>query len=459
MKKQALEIINTLKNNGYQAFYAGGAVRDMVLGMTPTDYDVATDAKPEIVETLFEETLSVGRAFGVIVVIIDGIQTEVATFRQDSKESSDGRHPDSVTFSSMEEDAKRRDLTINGMFYDPIKEELIDCVKGHEDIHDKIIRLIGDPEARIAEDKLRMLRVVRFSAKLGFSVDSATMRTVKTHSSEILQVSAERITEELQKILRTGKYRQGFDLLFETGLIDHILPEVRAMKGCEQPPEFHSEGDVYVHTLLALENLPDNASDELRMATLLHDVGKPATQTFEDRIRFSGHDLRGKDMAREIMARMRVSKDFSDRVLALVGNHMKFMAVKEMRTSRLKRFMSLPFFDEHMALHKADCLSSHRNLENYDFVAEKLKTYEPEEIRPVKVITGKDLLKMGFKAGPLFKQILTDVEDRQLEGLVSDREQALKYVAETYECFEGPPGLNHSGVATLCRISPTELPL
>ena len=292
MQTQALEIVKRLRDHGYQAVYAGGCVRDMILGLTPADYDVATDALPEIVESLFEKTLPVGKNFGVIIVIIDDVQVEVATFRTDSA-TSDGRRPDSVVFSSMEEDAKRRDLTINGMFYDPIKEELIDCVKGHEDIHDKIIRLIGDPEARIAEDKLRMLRVVRFAAKLGFSVDSATMRTVKAHSSEIKQVSAERITEELQKILRTGNYRKAVDLLFETGLIDHILPEITAMKGCEQPVDYHPEGDVLEHTILALESLPIDASDELRMGVLLHDVGKPPTQTFEDRIRFSGHDPTG----------------------------------------------------------------------------------------------------------------------------------------------------------------------
>jgi poly(A) polymerase len=426
MQTQALEIVKRLRDHGYQAVYAGGSVRDMILGLIPKDYDIATNARPEIVESLFEKTLPVGKNFGVIIVIIDDVQTEVATFRVDH--GTDGRRPDSVTFSSMEEDAHRRDFTINGMFFDPIQEKIIDCVKGHEDIQNKIIRFIGNPDARIVEDKLRMLRAVRFSVKLGFSIEPETLEALKRHSSEIKQVSAERITEELQKILRTGNYRKAMDLLFETGLIDHILPEIAAMKGCEQPVDYHPEGDVLNHTILALESLPADASDELRMGVLFHDVGKPPTQTFEDRIRFSGHELRGKDMTREIMARMRVSNEFADRVIALVGNHMKFMFVKEMRTSRLKRFMAEPHFDEHMALHRADCSSSHKDLGNYDFMLEKLKTYEPEEIRPPRILTGHDLISMGFLPGILFKKILGDVEDQQLEGTIKAREDALSYV-------------------------------
>jgi poly(A) polymerase len=431
MEDQALRIVKVLQEHGYEALYAGGHVRDMILGMQSADIDVATNAGPDVVEMLFEKTLPVGKAFGVIVVIIDDIQTEVATFRSDGQ-YSDGRRPDAVVFSSKEEDAKRRDLTINGMFYDPIKKIFLDFVGGQEDLKNRIIRLIGDPEARIAEDKLRMLRVIRFAARLDFTIDPGTLEAVKRHSAEILQVSSERIADELLKILRTGNYSKALNLLFDTELIKHILPEVYVMRGCEQPKDYHPEGDVLIHTIKALDNLPADASDELRMGTLLHDVGKPVTQTFEDRIRFNRHELKGKDVSREILKRLRFSNEFSTRVIDLVGNHMKFMFVKDMRTSRLKRFISMPHFEEHMALHRADCLSSHENVGNYDFVKEKLNTYEPAEIRPVRIVTGKDLLEMGFKAGPLFKQILTDVEDRQLEGLVSDREQALKYVAETY---------------------------
>jgi poly(A) polymerase len=428
MKAHAIEIIKTLQKNGYEAVIAGGAVRDMLLNIEPQDYDIATNAAPSIVESLFDKSLPIGKAFGVIIVVMDNVQIEVATFRQDSKESIDGRHPDSINFSSMEEDAKRRDFTINGMFYDPLTGSLIDYVKGYEDIHNRLIKFIGDPESRIAEDKLRMIRALRFSAKLEFTIDPDTFEAVKKHASEISQISAERIADEIQKILRIKHPRLAFSLLFETGLIDHILPEVRAMEGCEQPVDYHPEGDVLAHTLLALDYLPENASDELRMGVLLHDVGKPVTQTFEDRIRFNGHDLAGKDVAREILKRLKFSNEFSERVVELIGNHMKFMHVDNMRTSRLKRFLALPHFEEHMALHQVDCLSSHRNLENYDFVAEKLKTYEPEEIRPTRIITGKDLMDMGFKQGPVFRVILTDVEDQQLEGAISSREEALEYV-------------------------------
>jgi len=427
MKQQAINIVKKLRDHGYQAVIAGGAVRDMILGIPPSDYDIATDAKPEAIEQLFDKTLSVGKAFGVIVVIMDGYEIEVATFRKDSQES-DGRRPYSVQFSSMDEDAWRRDLTINGMFYDPLSDRIIDFVGGQEDLKSHLVRFIGSPEDRIAEDKLRMLRAVRFSARFEFAVDPATFEAVKKHASEISQISAERIADELQKILRVKHPRLAFSLLFETGLIDHILPEVRAMEGCEQPVDYHPEGSVLCHTLLALDYLPENASDELRMGVLLHDVGKPVTQTFEDRIRFNGHDLTGKDVAREILKRLKFSNEFSERVLELIGNHMKFMHVDNMRTSRLKRFLALPHFEEHMALHRADCLSSHRNLENYDFVAEKLKTYEPEEIRPTRIITGKDLMDMGFKQGPVFRVILTDVEDQQLEGAIKSREEALEYV-------------------------------
>jgi poly(A) polymerase len=432
MVDQALAVVRTLQEHGYEALYAGGYVRDMVLGLESHDVDVATSAGPNAVEKLFEKTLAVGKSFGVIVVVMDEVEIEVATFRNDGN-YSDGRRPDSVVFSSKEEDAKRRDLTINGMFYDPIKREILDYVGGQEDLKRRVIRLIGDPEARIAEDKLRMLRVVRFATRLDFTIAPDTLEAVKRHSAEITQISAERVADELQKILRAGNYQKSLNLLFDIEIIKHILPEIFVMRGCEQPVDYHPEGDVLVHTIKALENIPTDASDELRMGTLLHDVGKPAVQTIEDRIRFNRHELKGKDIAREILKRLKFSNEFIDRVLSLVENHMKFMAVKDMRTSRLKRFIALPHFEEHMALHRADCLSSHENLDNYEFVREKMNTYEPEEIRPVRIITGTDLLGMGYKAGPLFKQILTDVEDRQLEGIITDRDGALKYVSETYQ--------------------------
>ena len=431
MKDQALKIVKRLRDKGYEALYAGGAVRDMLLQKESADIDIVTNARPDVVEQLFKKTLAVGKNFGVIVVVMDGEEIEVATFRQDST-GSDGRRPDSVTFCSMEDDAHRRDITINGMFYDPIEDKIFDCVGGIEDLHAGIIRFIGNPDDRIIEDKLRMLRCVRFSARLNFKIDPETLAAIKRHAPEINQVSVERIADEFLKILRTGNYRIALNLLFETGLIDYVMPELRALEKCEQPLDYHPENFVLEHVIKALEALPDSASDELRMGVLLHDIGKPATQTFEDRIRFNGHDLKGKDISREILTRMRFSNEFIERVLSLVENHMKFMHVFDMRTSRLKRFLALPHFEEHLALHRVDCLASHGGLEGYDFCVEKLKTFEPEEIHPPKIVTGKHLIDMGFKPGPKFREILTDIEDKQLEGSLTGQEKALEYIRTNY---------------------------
>ena len=434
MRDQALKIVQVLQDRGHQAVFAGGCVRDRVLKLEPQDYDIATSATPDQVEALFEHTVAVGKAFGVIVVIMDGFEIEVATFRSDST-TSDGRRPDSVTFTSIEEDARRRDLTINGMFFDPVRHNLLDFIGGMKDLQEGFIRLIGVPEARIVEDKLRMLRVVRFAARFKFKVVPSTLDAVRNMAPEILKVSAERIGDELTKILRTGNYRIAFDLLFETDLMHYILPEIEAMKGIEQPVDYHPEGDVLEHTIMALESLPADASDELRMGVMLHDVGKPSTQTFEDRIRFSQHELRGKDVGRELLRRLKFSNEFTEHVTDLIGNHMKFMHVQEMRISKLKRFMAMPKFEEHLAVHRADCMSSHKHLLNYEYVKEKFENYEPEEIKitpDTRILTGNDLLALGFKSGPLFRTILTDVEDQQLEGTISDRDQALKYVSEKY---------------------------
>lgn len=437
--ERAFLVAKKLQDAGYQAVFAGGCVRDNLLGRFPQDYDIATDAKPDVIESLFEKTLAVGKSFGVIVVLIDEDEIEVATFRADG-ESSDGRHPDTVTFCGMEEDAKRRDLTINGIFFDPVATKTYDFVQGKADLENKVIRLIGNPEDRIKEDKLRMLRVIRFTARFDFKVDPATLEAVTKHASEITSVSAERILDELLKILRARNFRTSIDLLFETNLIEYILPEVKAMKGCEQPADYHPEGDVLTHTILALEALPEDASDELLMGTLLHDVGKPPTQVFApDRIRFNEHDIRGADITREIMKRLKCSNEFSDHVISLVKSHMKFMHVKDMRTSTLRRFFSTPRFEEHMLLHRSDCLSSHKNTGNLDFLAEKMKVYEPLDPSPAKLslpprlFTGKDLLALGFKQGPIFKTILVDVEDLQLEGTITTKEQAIKYVSERYK--------------------------
>lgn len=427
-QRMAIELIRTLRQAGHQAVFAGGSVRDMLLGHEAHDIDIATSATPDQVEALFEHTIPVGKAFGVVIVRPgEGHQFEVATFRTDG-EYTDGRRPDSVTFATMREDALRRDLTINGMFFDPINHHVFDFVGGELDLRNGVIRLIGDPQVRIDEDKLRILRVARFAARFGFSIDPATRAAVVRNASRISEVSPERVFEELLKILRLRVPRKALDLLFELDLIGSILPEVKALKGLEQPPEYHPEGDVLEHTTIALEKLPEDASDALLVGTLLHDIGKGRTQTFEDRIRFSGHDKVGADMARKIMARFHRSNAFADHVVALVANHMRWMFVEQMRLAKLKRFMGMEFFEDHMELHRADCLSSHEDLRHLEFVKERLESFTPEEIRPPRLVTGHDLIEMGLRPGPRFKELLAEVEVGQLEGMIHSREEALEHV-------------------------------
>lgn len=426
MKKKALKIIEKLKEKSYKAVFAGGCVRDELLELKPHDYDIATNATPDQVESLFEKTIPVGKSFGVIIVVVEKEEFEVATFRFDGIYVN-GRRPESVSFSSMREDAERRDLTINGMFLDPVKDKVIDFVGGQEDLDKGIVRLIGDPEKRIEEDKLRMLRVIRFATRFDFEIEEATFNVVRKHAHEITQVSSERIFDELKKMLRKNS-RRVIDLLFDTDLISHILPEVKAMDGVQQPPQFHS-GDVLEHTLQTLEFLPENASDELLFGALLHDVGKPPTfRVATDRIRFNQHDTVGFEVAKKILKRFKVSNEFSDRVSALVFNHMRFMSVKKMRVAKLKRFLRMENFEEHMALHKADCLASHGGLDNFDFLMEKKEFFPPEEVKPKRLITGHDLIELGFKPGPFFKIVLEAVEDKQLEDEISTKDEAIEFV-------------------------------
>lgn len=427
----AIKIIKKLNDNGFQAVLAGGCVRDFILGLPSNDYDIATNATPEVIESLFEKTIPVGKSFGVIIVIENGKEYEVATFREDGK-YSDNRRPDSVTFGSIEEDAKRRDLTINGIFYDPINEKYYDFVNGVDDIQRKIIRFIGDANKRIEEDKLRILRACRFSIKFDFDFEKKSFEAIKNHAHEIQTVSIERISDEFLKILRLRKHKKAFDLLFETKLIDYILPEVTSLQGAEQPSDYHPEGDCLVHTIKTLENLPEDASDELLMGMLLHDIGKPSTFELLDRIRFNGHDKKGAEITEIILKRMKFSNDFIERVVSLVSNHMKFMAAPIMKMSTFKRFVRQPYFNEHLALHKADCLSSHGSLDNYNFVIKKMNEIPPEKIKPPKLISGKDLLDLGFIQGPIFKTILEDIDDKQLEETIKDRESALLYVKQQY---------------------------
>jgi len=426
------KISRTLSAGGHQAYLVGGCVRDLELGREPEDYDVATDARPERVQELFPESLAIGAQFGVILVVGDGAEVEVATFRSDVS-YSDGRHPDSVVYSSSaREDVSRRDFTINGLLLDPVTREVLDYVGGRVDLRAGIIRAIGDPETRFREDKLRMVRAVRFAARFGFEIEPKTFAAISKLAHEIHVVSAERQRDELTKILTEGAARRGFELLDQTGLLQEMLPEISRMKGVEQPPQFHPEGDVWIHTLLILGMLPAGVSPTLAWGALLHDVGKPPTFTPpsgpDGRIRFDHHVEVGTTIAGVIARRLRFTNEETEQVAALVANHLRFKDVPQMRSSTLKRFVRLPNFEEHLELHRMDCLSSHRNLENYEFVRRFLSETPPDEVRPARLVTGDDLKAMGLNPGPAFKEILRNVEDAQLEGRVRNREDALELI-------------------------------
>jgi poly(A) polymerase len=439
-RELANSICETLRRNGHQALLCGGCVRDLLLGREPADYDVTTDATPERVMTLFPESVAVGAQFGVILIPRNGQKVEVATFRSDVG-YSDGRHPDRVEFSKTpQEDVQRRDFTINGLLMEPETDEILDFVDGRKDLQAGVIRAIGDPVRRFAEDKLRMMRAVRFAARFEFEIEPATFRAARGHVKEIHQVSPERLREELTKMLTEGAARTAFELLDQTWLLQQVLPEIAAMKGVQQPPQFHPEGDVWIHTRLMIEELPAGASPTLAWGVLLHDVGKPATfksaSETGDRIRFDGHVNVGVRMAEAICRRLRFSKEDTEQILGLVENHMKFKDVEQMRASTLKRFVRQPRFDEHLELHRLDCLSSNRQLESYDFVRRVLKETPPEQIRPPRLLTGDDLLEMGYKPGPAFSEILRAVEDAQLEGVIATSEAAMEYVREKFSHSE-----------------------
>jgi len=409
-KAFAISIIQTLRQQGFQAYLAGGCVRDLLLHREPADYDVATSAAPAQVMEVFPETYAVGAQFGVVLVPPPENETatnrppiEVATFRSDFG-YSDGRRPEEVRFSSdPQEDVARRDFTINGMMLDPLTGEVLDFIGGRQDLEAGVIRAIGDPERRFAEDKLRMLRAVRFAARFGFAIEEHTMAAIQRQAQEIKVVSRERVRDELTKMLVEGHARRAFLLLDESGLLKEVLPEISRMKGVAQPPEFHPEGDVFIHTLLLLDHLPEPCPPTLAWGALLHDVGKPATfRVAPDRIRFDGHVDVGVKVAEEICGRLRFSNGDTAEVLALVDNHMRFGHVSRMKESSLKKFLRMPGFDEHLALHRADSLASHRNLNTYDFLREKLAEIPPEKIRPTPLLTGDDLIAAGYKPGPRF---------------------------------------------------------
>jgi len=432
----ALHICEVLSANGHQAYLVGGCVRDLELGREPADFDVATDAVPERVVQLFPGSLTVGAKYGVILVHEDEADVEVATFRSDVG-YSDGRHPDRVIFSrSAEEDVRRRDFTINGLLLDPRTEQVLDFVGGRDDLSAGLVRAIGEPDRRFGEDKLRMLRAVRFAARFGYSIEPATHEAIRKRAREINEVSAERLRDELTRLLTEGAARRAFELLDATGLLAPLLPGIARMKGVEQPPQFHPEGDVWVHTLMMLEGLPAGASPTLAWGVLLHDVGKPPTFTPPsgpgDRIRFDRHVEVGTAMALEICRALRFSNDDTEQIESLVANHLRFKDVFQMRPATLKRFVRLPRFEEHLELHRLDCLSSHRNLEAYEFVRRFLAETPPDEVRPPRLVTGEDLKEMGYRPGPLFKAILQAVEDGQLDGALGDRERAMAFVRERF---------------------------
>ena len=480
MKDLANSIVRTLRDKGHQAYLVGGCVRDLLLGREPADYDVATDATPQQVMRIFPETYAVGVQFGVVLVPVPREQrqrrssdefgtstvspdpcyseersdeepfdrlragpavpghshkacVEVATFRSDIG-YSDGRHPDEVRFSrDPREDVQRRDFTINGLLLDPEKNEVLDFVGGQDDLRAGIIRAIGEPERRFTEDKLRMLRAIRFAARFQYKIDPGTFGAIQKLASEIHQVSRERVRDELTRMLTEGHAKHAFELLDESGLLHQVLPEIEAMKGVEQPPEFHPEGDVFVHTLLLLEKLPHPCTPTLAWGALLHDVGKPPTfRRAPDRIRFDNHVDVGVRMAEAICKRLRFSNDDTEQILALVDNHMKFGDVQRMKPSTFKKFIRTPRFDEHLELHRLDCESSHRSLGMYNFTREQMANLPPEQVRPKPLLNGEDLIAAGYAPGPLFKTILTAVEDAQLDGRLASREDALRFVEQEY---------------------------
>ncbi len=451
--KAALRILETLRASGYDAYLAGGCVRDLLLGREPADFDVATSATPDVVLNLFPRTFAVGAHFGVVLVAPQeedaGFVTEVATFRSDGA-YSDGRHPDEVRYTkTAEDDVQRRDFTINGLLLDVARGDLtleeaqgepqrlrsavIDYVGGVVDLDAGVIRAIGRPELRFEEDHLRMLRALRFGARFGFELETKTKNAIRSLAPRIHNVSRERVRDELTKMLTEGRARRAFELLDETWLLDEVLPEIARMKGVAQPPQFHPEGDVWIHTLMLLDQLQPGCSMTLAWGALLHDVGKPATfRRAPDRIRFDGHVEMGVALGADICRRFRFSNEETRQVLALIENHMRFMDVHRMKISTLKRFFRLERFEEHLALHRMDCLAASGNLDHWEFVHERWKAMPEETVRPRPLITGRELIAAGHKPGKGFREMLRAIEDAQLEGVIATQEEALKLLRDRF---------------------------
>jgi poly(A) polymerase len=430
-RDKAIAIVKRLRENGYESYLAGGCVRDMLLNKPPQDYDITTSAKPDAITEIFPQTVPVGAQFGVMLVVVDGEPFEVATFRHDGP-YLDGRHPSEVRYGSLREDILRRDFTINGMVYDPIDDHVIDLVEGEKDLERRSLRAIGDPRERFAEDRLRMVRAVRLAASLDFTIEEKTLAAIGALAPTLGQISWERIGEETTRILTEGGARKGFELLDATGLLSQIMPEVAAMKGVEQSPDYHPEGDVFTHTMLLLSHMQAPA-ETLAYGCLLHDVGKPPCLRREgERLTFYGHTEKGAEMAGEILKRLKRSRATWERVGYLVRNHLRHTQAPNMRLSTLKRFLGEEGIDELLELTRIDALSSNGDLQYYRFCRQKLEEFKEEEIHPAPLLRGRDLIELGFLPGPGFSEILKQVEEAQLGGELSSREQALAWVAQYY---------------------------
>ncbi len=422
-----LEVARALRAAGHHVFLVGGCVRDHLLGLPLHDHDLATSATPSLLTTLFPDALQAGAHFGVVLLRRNSREVQIATFRSEDS-YLDGRHPDSVRFETDPRlDVLRRDFTINALLQDPFTGEITDYAGGLDDLRNRTIRAIGDPSARFSEDHLRLLRAVRFAARLSFDIHPATFAAIRALAPAIANISPERVRDELSRLLTEGHARRSFELLDESGLLPEILPEVARMKGVRQPPEFHPEGDVWVHTLGLLERL-ESPSLELALAALLHDVGKPPTQTFQDRIRFSGHDRVGAALARDILARLRYPNETVDTVVALTAQHMRFIDAPRMSGATFKRFVRQPVFDTLLELHRLDLLASQRPLASYDTVRLRRRQLQPEELHPPPLLNGRDLIAMGYTPGPAFAKVLHALESEQLDGRISARAQAEDFV-------------------------------
>lgn len=432
----AIGIVRRLQNAGYEAYFVGGCVRDLLRGVEPGDFDIVTSARPDEICFLFSRTVPVGIRFGVVIVVEGGHNYEVATFRTEN-DYEDGRRPSHVEFTTAEDDVRRRDFTVNALLMDPVTGSIIDYVGGKQDIENRLIRTIGSAKERFAEDHLRMLRAVRFAANLGYEIDPETLDAIKLNVSAISRISAERIRDELTKLLTRGGARRGMEILAETGLLMEILPEADALRGVEQPPQFHPEGDVWEHTLRMLDLLPlckgmEN-DDRLVWSIVMHDLGKACTRSEnETGIHFYGHVREGEKIAEKIMRRLKFSRTDMETILALIHCHMLFIHVQEMRPNRLKRFLRKPDFELHLELHRLDCLGSHAFLDNYEFCKSKLTEVRADELHPPGLLNGDDLIAMGFSPGPLFSEILRTVEDAQLDGEISTSDEARRLVRERW---------------------------